>query len=191
MTNRITFSRSCTLAALLALAAPVMAVYCATVPHLVSRPSFASGSQARLREGAPQSQRGPTGSRRVARRTLRREAQRVAVLTCTPPATRYQRTILYFGLARPAGTVSEEEWQVFVRDEVTPRFPDGLTIWEVNGQWRQASGRIITERSKVLLLVHADTPAVHSRVAELIARYKQLFEQESVLWETAPVCVVF
>lgn len=87
--------------------------------------------------------------------------------------------------------MSEDEWQAFVRDEVTPRFPDGLTVWEVSGQWRQADGRIISERSKVLLLVHPDTPQVHAQVRALIARYKQSFEQESVLWETAPVCVVF
>ena len=101
------------------------------------------------------------------------------------------RTILYFGLARPAGTVSEAEWQAFVRDEVTPGFPEGLTAWEVDGQWRGADGVVIRERSKVLLLVHRDTPAAQEAVRALIARYKQAFEQESVLWETMPVCAVF
>jgi hypothetical protein len=37
------------------------------------------------------------------------------------------RTTLYFGLSRPKGSVSELEWQIFMRDEVTRRFPDGLT----------------------------------------------------------------
>lgn len=111
--------------------------------------------------------------------------------SCQTPAVRHLRTILYFGLARPAGTVSEAEWQAFVRDEVTPRFPEGLTVWEVSGQYRQANGMIIRERSKVLLLVHADTPAAHEKVESLVARYKQMFEQESVLWETATICVIF
>ena len=45
------------------------------------------------------------------------------------------RTTLYFGLSRPKGSVSELEWQVFLRDEVTRRFPDGLTVWQAEGQW--------------------------------------------------------
>jgi hypothetical protein len=117
--------------------------------------------------------------------------QASALPACTPPAVAQLRTILYFGLARPAGTVSEAEWQAFVRAEVTPRFPEGLTAWEVDGQWRGADGVVIRERSKVLLLVHADTPAAQEAVRALIARYKQAFEQESVLWETIPVCAVF
>jgi len=110
---------------------------------------------------------------------------------CTPPATAQLRTILYFGLARPAGTITEQEWQAFVRQEVTPRFPEGLTVWEVDGQWRGTDGRIVEERSKVLLLVHPDTPTARQAILTLIGHYKEAFEQESVLWETVPVCVMF
>jgi len=110
---------------------------------------------------------------------------------CMPPATAQLRTILYFGLARPAGTITEQEWQTFVRQEVTPRFPDGLTVWEVDGQWRGSDGRIVKERSKVLLLVHADTQKARDAILSLIRHYKQAFGQESVLWETTPVCVMF
>ena len=125
--------------------------------------------------------------------SLPRSTAHVAAETvsCTPPAAGHIRTILYFGLARPAGTVSEGEWQAFVRDEVTPRFPEGLTTWEVDGQWRRGDGQIVRERSKVLLLVHGETPMARAAIQELIVRYKQAFEQESVLWETTPVCVMF
>ena len=67
------------------------------------------------------------------------------------------RTTLYFGLSRPKGSVSELEWQIFLRDEVTRRFPDGLTVWQAEGQWLNPAGNIDREQSKVLLLVHADT----------------------------------
>ena len=100
------------------------------------------------------------------------------------------RTTLYFGMARPKGSVSELEWQMFLRDEVTARFADGLTTWEAEGQWRAKSGDVDHERAKVLLLVHADTPAARQAVQSVIARYRQLFEQQSVLWETARVCAV-
>ena len=98
------------------------------------------------------------------------------------------RTTLYFGLARPKGAVSELEWQLFLRDQVTTRFPDGLTVWEAEGQWRGAENSIEHERSKVLLLVHADTPQARASVQEVVTRYRQAFDQESVLWETARVC---
>lgn len=101
------------------------------------------------------------------------------------------RTTLYFGLSHKTGNVSESQWRTFLRDEVTPRFPDGLTVWEAAGQWRQANGRIARERAKVLLLVHEDTPQVRSAVSAIIESYKRAFEQESVLWETAPVCAAF
>jgi hypothetical protein len=99
------------------------------------------------------------------------------------------RTTLYFGLARPKGSVSELEWQMFLRDEVTSRFPDGLTVWDADGQWRNTAGTIDHENSKVLLLVHPDTPAARASVQGVIERYRKTFDQESVLWETARVCV--
>ena len=99
------------------------------------------------------------------------------------------RTTLYFGLSRPKGSVSELEWQVFLRDEVTRRFPDGLTVWQAEGQWLSHVGSIDREQSKVLLLVHPDTAAARQSVQEVIQTYRKSFEQESVLWESSRVCV--
>jgi hypothetical protein len=108
---------------------------------------------------------------------------------CGTSSAAQLRTTLYFGLARPTGSVSELDWQMFLRDEVTARFPEGLTVWEASGQWRRSDGQIEHEGSKVLLLVHPDTSAARSSVQAVIARYRQKFDQESVLWETAQVCV--
>ena len=99
------------------------------------------------------------------------------------------KTTLYFGLTRPTGAISELEWQIFLRDEVTRRFPDGLTAWEAHGQWRTPAGSIDQERSKVLLLVHPDTADARRAVQEVIATYRKNFEQESVLWESSRVCI--
>src|SRR5688572_26169660 len=98
------------------------------------------------------------------------------------------RTTLYFGLSKQKGSVSELEWQTFLRDEVTARFPGGLTVWEAQGQWRGSDGTIGHERSKVLLLVHPDTPTARTSVQTVIERYRKAYDQESVLWETARVC---
>jgi hypothetical protein len=110
---------------------------------------------------------------------------------CGPLGTPLARTTLYFGLNRKSGTVSEGEWKAFLRDQVTRRFPKGFTVWEANGQWRMADGRIAHERSKVLLVVHDETPELRQNVSEIIDAYKRMFEQESVLWETARVCAAF
>jgi Protein of unknown function (DUF3574) len=98
------------------------------------------------------------------------------------------RTTLYFGLQRPKGSVSELEWQMFLRDEVTPRFPDGLTVWEAEGQWKGADGTIGHERSKVLLLVHPDTRTARESLQTVVERYRKGFDQQTVLWESARVC---
>ena len=99
------------------------------------------------------------------------------------------RTTLYFGMSRPKGSVSELEWQIFLRDEVTRRFPDGFTVWAAEGQWQTPAGNIDREQTKVLLLVHADTPDARQGVQGIIHAYRKAFEQQSVLWESSRVCV--
>jgi hypothetical protein len=114
---------------------------------------------------------------------------------CAPLGKQQLRTTLYFGLTYNTGTntgiVSESQWRSFLRNEVSARFPQGLTVWEADGQWRQPDGRVARERSKVLLLVHNDTPETRASLAALVTSYKNSFKQESVLWETAPVCAAF
>jgi len=116
-------------------------------------------------------------------------ARRSGAQECGAATAAQVRTTLYFGSAKPTGSVSELEWQLFLRDEVTTRFPDGLTAWDAEGQWRAPKGTIEHERSKVLLLVHPDTGPARQSVQDVIDRYRKAFDQQSVLWETARVCV--
>ena len=109
-------------------------------------------------------------------------------VSCTSSSAQL-RTTLYFGMQRPKGSVSELEWQIFLKDEVTARFPNGLTVWEADGQWKAQDGGVGHERSKVLLLVHPDTADARASVQKVIATYRKAFEQESVLWESARVCI--
>jgi hypothetical protein len=111
--------------------------------------------------------------------------------SCEPVGNSYTRTTMYFGLTRPAGKISEAEWQTFLRDEVTPRFPEGLTVIEADGQYRRADGTIQREPSKVLVILHDDKPSTRKALEELVVSYKKAFKQESVLWETARVCAAF
>lgn len=111
--------------------------------------------------------------------------------TCAPLGSVQTRTTLYFGLSGAEKAVSEADWQAFLRDEVTPRFPDGLTVWDASGQWRGHDGKIGREQAKVLLLVHEQSSELRPAIAAIIESYKRSFHQESVLWETAPVCAAF
>jgi hypothetical protein len=115
-------------------------------------------------------------------------AQGFSVTMDCGSSTPQTRTTLYFGLSRPKGSVSELEWQLFLRDEVTKRFPEGFTVWQAEGQWLTPDGTIDREQTKVLLLVHADSDAARQSVRAIIQSYRRTFEQQSVLWENARVC---
>ena len=64
---------------------------------------------------------------------------------------------------------------VFLRDEVTKRFPDGLTVWEAEGQWLTAAGSIDREESKVLLVV-MPIAAARQSVQAVIQAYRKAFD---------------
>ena len=107
------------------------------------------------------------------------------VMTQTPPifGDIWARTELYFGTSRPHGApVSDERFNRFLDQQVTPRFPDGLTLLTGVGQFRNSSGVIVQERSKVLILLYplTDTDA-SNRIEAIREIYKVMFEQESVL----------
>lgn len=98
---------------------------------------------------------------------------------------------LYFGLSIPGGgIVSETDWQRFVDEEITPRFPDGLTITDAKGQWKDRSG-IVREPSKRLFVVIAGKPAEATKLDAIRTAYRTRFRQESVLLVETPVCGSF
>jgi hypothetical protein len=49
--------------------------------------------------------------------------------------------------------VSEAEWRAFLDDEVTPRFPHGLTVLNGAGQWQGEDDEIVQEQSKLVILL--------------------------------------
>src|SRR5688500_14417190 len=62
---------------------------------------------------------------------------------------------LYFGRMHAAGVVTHAEWEQFLAEVVTPRFPEGLTVWTADGQWRDGGRRVtIREPTFVLEVVH-------------------------------------
>jgi hypothetical protein len=112
---------------------------------------------------------------------------------CSTAARPLARLELLFGSTRQDLTpISEEEWAAFVAAEITPRFPDGLTILTGYGQWRDARGTIVKETSRLLLIWYAPAADSDNRIEAIRAAYKARFGQESVLRADGPAaCVSF
>jgi Protein of unknown function (DUF3574) len=103
----------------------------------------------------------------------------------------WQQTQLYFGLNRPGGTVSAAEWQKFVDEDVSRLLPDGFTVVDGQGQWRDPAGAVTREVSHVLLVVHPATRAWDGALEELRRVYLKRFDQKSVLRADVPSAVWF
>lgn len=113
-------------------------------------------------------------------------------------------TRLYFGLGRiepgsdqaQAGhteaRVTEAGWLDFLDQEVTPRFPDGLSVIDCYGQWQgktmQHPERL---RSKILVIDYPDTPANRARIDAIRTAWKKRTGDQSVLSVTQPAEVSF
>ena len=99
------------------------------------------------------------------------------------PGKPMRRTELSFGLARRGGgAVSDEEWRAFLRDEVTPRFPNGLTVLDSRGQWRGPDQKLVEEPSRVVIVLYEPTDETASaRIEEIRNLYKARFDQDSVM----------
>ncbi len=88
--------------------------------------------------------------------------------------------------------VSEAAWQRFLAREVTPRFPDGLTVMNASGQWRDhGTGRIVREPSKVVMIVLSGRADDQARLDAIVAAYKRQFHQQSVGVIVQPACTAF
>lgn len=88
--------------------------------------------------------------------------------------------------------VSDREWSDFLDREVTPRFPNGLTVVDASGHWRDIqTGHLVREPSKILTLLADGDPATLQLIHEIVDLYKDRFHQQSVGLAIRPVCVSF
>ena len=117
----------------------------------------------------------------------------LAQAACRDGAFAMARLELYFGTQRPGGApVTEAEWAAFLDEEVTPRFPDGLTVLQGDGQWRNSKGVITKETSTVLVILYDPAAEKETAIEDIRAAYKDRFDQESVMRVDGPTqCVSF
>lgn len=111
---------------------------------------------------------------------------------CPASAATMQRLELVFGLSRKDRLdVSEAEWVEFLDLQVTPRFPDGLTVVAGRGQWRNAAGVVIREPARVLLIWVRPATDLDARITAVREAWKAAHQQESVLRADGLSCVSF
>jgi hypothetical protein len=108
--------------------------------------------------------------------------------------TLFARTELFLGLSKADGTeVTDSEFQGFVDREITPRFPDGLTLLAGKGQFKNSRQVIVRESSRLLILLYPLGKGNDSnrKIEEIREGYKKTFQQESVLRTDDLSCASF
>jgi hypothetical protein len=100
---------------------------------------------------------------------------------------------MFFGRSVPhRHPVTAVEWNEFLKQTVTPLFPDGFTVYDAYGQWLNPRTHTVSrDPTKVLIVATADTSEVRAKVAEVSARYRQLFHQEAVGVVSVTECGAF
>lgn len=102
------------------------------------------------------------------------------------------RDALFFGQSIPGGgMIADSAWEAFLTDQVTPAFPSGFTILPASGQWREATGHVAKEPTRILLIIHPPSTATDSLLEGIKADYLTRFSQEAVMWERTGACISF
>jgi hypothetical protein len=110
-----------------------------------------------------------------------------------PSEVRMTIVTLYFGesiAGKPA--LTPRQWAEFAARIITPAFPDGFTISDGQGQWRDpGSGAILRENSKILTVAVAPSPGLAAKIQAVTTAYDRLYDQQSVGITTTDSCGEF
>ena len=100
---------------------------------------------------------------------------------------------LFFGRdIKGRAPLTDAEWAAFIENIITPNFPDGFTVFDGEGQWRNPrTGHIARAPTKVLLVAAPRTPDLARRLSAVIDTFKSQFHQQSVGLITRDSCAAF
>ena len=83
-------------------------------------------------------------------------------------------------------------WKNFVDDVITPKFPDGLSIDKISGQWQDAkTEETRQEESRMVMILYKASPEAEQAIEDIRATYKSQFQQDSVMRLNEMNCVSF
>ena len=101
---------------------------------------------------------------------------------------------LFFGREKAGNrVVSDAEWSDFLATVMTPNFPDGLTVFDGYGQWRNPQTGVIgrSEGVKIVLVAVKTGSDMAGRFQTVIDAYKARFQQQSIGIITREACAAF
>jgi hypothetical protein len=115
------------------------------------------------------------------------------IIPCDGTLQAQQVAQLLFGRnVEDRARVSEADFNGFVAREVSPRFPEGFTVIDATGQWRDARrGTIVHEAAKIIEIVLPAGEDNRPKIEAIVEAYKVQFQQQSVGLIVAPACVRF
>jgi hypothetical protein len=113
---------------------------------------------------------------------------------CTLPGQQKMTLVkLYFGRdIAGQGAVSDAQWSRFAADVIGRAFPDGFTVFDATGQWRNpATGAVGRESTKVVEIAAPVSVDVRAGIAAVTDAYKQQYHQIAVGVVSSNVCAAF
>ncbi|KPG96612.1 DUF3574 domain-containing protein [Pseudomonas sp. RIT-PI-r] len=112
-----------------------------------------------------------------------------------PAQAQWLRTELYFSVGSidgKEGLVSPARWREFLDKEVTPRFPDGFSVLDAYGQWRDKGAKEPERLStKVIVILHENSVQRSRDIEAIRLAYKRITGDLSVLRLSQPAEVSF
>jgi hypothetical protein len=115
-------------------------------------------------------------------------------VACPLPAQRPMIvTQLFFGrdIAGRA-PVSDAEWAGFVADVISRQFPDGFTVQDGDGEWRDPkTHNTVQERTKILTVAQRRSATLGRKLKIVTDAYDRQFRQTSVGVITMDGCGAF
>lgn len=92
------------------------------------------------------------------------------------------KTELYFGLTKPDGSIIDKpDFQAFADTVISKTFTEGCTILDGQGQWLGFNGKLITEPSKIVIVISKLSAQRSRDIEQIRAKYKKYYQQESVM----------
>ena len=114
--------------------------------------------------------------------------------SCLLPAEQHMFVAeLFFGRnIKGRQPLTDGEWAEFAAQTIAPNFPDGFTLLDGEGQWRNPqTGQIASGRTKILFVAAKPEPDLSRRLSGVIDAYKTQFHQQSVGIITRDTCAAF
>jgi hypothetical protein len=110
-------------------------------------------------------------------------AQNKPRVNCPHSQLDWLETKMFMGLSRSgSGAVSRHEWDKFVAENFVSGFPNGFTIVETTGYWRDKNTKAtVYENGKQVVILHEATPGNETMINEIAEKYRSRFDQQSVL----------